>query len=273
MTDLYHRVRPARPADAADAAKCWEAAFGDGPDFVRDMLASAALLENAAVAEAEGGVRSVMFAFDGLDFAGTRMSYLYALCTLPEYRGRGMGAAVCLALARQCFDRGAELVCLSPASEGLERWYRKKLHMRVLQRSVDVPGNPADGGAACARIGAAEYLRLRAGKNGLALTPRLLAAQEAIYRHYGGGMFQVSTDGKQIALACAEPREDSVLVRELLCAEKDRPAALGVISAAFSGKPPLVRTQSRRGRALLYLTPDGGAFPGRPGSPFPFTLE
>ena len=265
-------IRPARPEDASDAVRCWAAAFGDGPDFVRDMLASAALLENAVAAEAEGGVRSVMFALDGIGFSGVHMSYIYALCTLPEYRERGMGAAVCLALARQCFDRGAALVCLAPAGEGLEHWYREKLGFRVLQRSADVSAVSAEGGAACERIDAAEYLRLRAGTP-LGVTPELLSAQETIFRYGGGGLFRISLQSGGTALACAEPREDSVLVRELLCAAKDRSAALFAVSAAFGGLPPRIRKRARQGRALLYLTPDGRAFPGRPGPLFPFTLE
>lgn len=266
-------IRPARPSDAEGAAECWVSAFGDDPAFVNEMLSGAALLEHAVCAEAEGRVCSVMFAFDGLGFDGVPASYIYALCTRPEARGLGMGRAVCTAIARQCFDRGAELVCLSPASPALERWYRRTQGFRVLQRSADVPVAPGQGGAACARVGAAEYLCLRRGE--LALTRQILEAQETIHRYYGGGLYRIGLPGGGTALACAAPQDGRVLVRELLCSREHTAAALGALAAEL-GKPGdalLLRKRTRQGRALLYLTRDGGAARARPAAVFPFTLE
>lgn len=264
-------LRPARRSDADDILDCWRASFGDGEAFILDFFASADPLRHAVAAETDGHVRSVMFAFDGLDFGGVRASYLYALCTHPEHRRRGMGAAVVAQLARESLDAGAQLACLSPASAALERWYCELLGMRPLQRARDVPleKEPPRQRADCVIVSAAEYAARR--RAAVCVTPQLLAAQETLYRHYGGVMLRAEIDGETV-LACAEPRGSAILLRDLVCPPELRSRAAAVISAHLWNKEVFLRSTGGEGETLLGLAPGGERPACLDAAPFPFTL-
>lgn len=269
MSDFI--LRPARSADADAILDCWHGSFGDREEFILDFFASADPLRHAVAAEADGRVRSVMFAFDDLDFGGVRASYLYALCTHPDFRRRGMGGAVVAQLMRESLDAGAEFVCLSPAGAGLERWYCDTLGMRPLQRARDelLEKEPPREGASCAIIPAADYARLR--RAAVNVTPQILAAQETLYRHYGGVMLRAEIDGETV-LACAEPRGDAVLLRDLVCPPALRRRAAAVVSAHLWNKNVFLRRTGGEGEALIGLSPTGAYPPCLAGEPFPFTL-
>ncbi len=243
------RLRPARADDLAALSAIWTRSFGDPPDFVRAMLTDAGLLSAALCAEEDEQVRSAMFAFEGLRFRGVFGAYLYALATDPAARGRGLGGAVCTALARRCFARGAAFVCLSPADAGLARWYGT-LGFRALYAMADLPVGTAGVGGKCTRLSAADYRAARTGP--LCLTPQLLAAQEILHRFDGGGFFRVETGGAT-ALACAEPADGRVLIRELICPPEAVPAAAGAIAEAFSAKSALLRRRVPDGAREVYI--------------------
>lgn len=266
-----YTVRPALPQDGDLIVEVWRSSFGDSVSFVMDFLASTGLAKDAVVAEAEGDLVSMIFAFHGLRIGGKDASYLYAHCTRPEYRNRGIGGDVLKAMAAQCFAQGADMIVLAPAGDRSERWYRSTLGMEVLQRTADVlvRKDPVTS-AQCSLIDSGEYAALREGEN--RVTPQLLAAQGAMHRHYGGVMVRMVLDGKTI-LACAEPKGSAILVRELLCAPEDIGRAMTVLSAHLWHKETFLRQCAAEGRALLYLTRDGSDAPVRPGPIFPFTLD
>ena len=135
-----YTVRPALPQDGDRIVTSWRASFGDSAAVVIDFLASTDLVKNAVVAEteAEKNLVSMIFAFHGLRIGGMEACYLYAHCTRPEYRNRGIGRDVLNAMVKQCFARGANMIVLAPAGERSERWYRRVLGMEVLQRTADV---------------------------------------------------------------------------------------------------------------------------------------
>ena len=76
--------------------------------------------------------------------------------------------------------------------------------MRPLQRARDelLEKEPPHEGASCIIIPAADYARLR--RAAVNVTPQILAAQETLYRHYGGVMLRAEIDGETV-LACAAP--------------------------------------------------------------------
>ena len=96
-------LRYAKPEDLEDICRVWRASFGDNEDFVRTFFEKTDILTTTVVAECDGKVVSLMCAFDGI---GT-MSYLYALCTAPKYRGQGIGGP-CRASGRACKGGGDE---------------------------------------------------------------------------------------------------------------------------------------------------------------------
>ena len=137
-------LRMAEKADTADICRVWHLSFGDKVETVRALLLDVGLLETAVVAEAGGRVCSVMLIFDAVRFGEVRAAYLYALCTDPAFRGRGMGEAVVRESVFAAFRRGAALSCLHPASPSLVAWYKRILGMRALPAPDYMPDSAAE---------------------------------------------------------------------------------------------------------------------------------
>ena len=120
-------LRPSRTADRAELAALWRTAFGDPDDYIDSALDNLWVPENAVVAEADGKVVSAMYVLGGIELFPYRRrqlsaGYTYALATLPEYRGRGIGSAV----YKAANDRALALfdaACVLPAEPGLYPFY------------------------------------------------------------------------------------------------------------------------------------------------------
>lgn len=197
-------LRPARREDIGDICRVWELCFGDASETVEQLL-EPETLENTTVAALDGCVRALMAGFDGLRFGGVRASYIFALCTEPGWRGRGLGWRVLRETARRCFERGSELACLHPASESLSRWYGR-LGLETLSRVPYEAARGENGAAGLRRVGAGEYAALRGGAEP-GVPGALLRAQELFYSGGDGGFF--AFDG---GCACVQLGE----IRELL---------------------------------------------------------
>lgn len=243
-------LRPASAADAPDIIEIWSRSFGDPPEFIAALLQEADLLSNALCAEAEDRVKSVMFAFEGLSLGGRNAAYLYALCTDPTARGLGMGCAVVRALAQRCFDRGAEIVFLSPADAGLAAWYERILGTRPLAAFADRPLPVSPAGGRCVPLSAEEYRSLR--QSDVSVTQQLLTAQSVLHRWFGGSFLRIELPGA-VALACAEPGKNGLLLRELLCPEELRPAAAAAAADYYGADRVLLRCSTEIGQNLVYI--------------------
>lgn len=262
-------IRAARADDFDEIVTCWMASFGDTRELVEDMIAAGGLMEHAVAAVAEGRVRGVSFCFDGLRFGALRAGYRYAVCTLPEYRGRGAATALCRATTENCFARGADMILTVPGDAGLERWYRERFGMGVLLRCAALPVGPRGArGPACEPVSHVEYAAERARRGGAGVPLSMLAAQDAIFRQTGGGFFRAGD-----ALICAGPRGDGVLVREILCAPEERDAALIALSRHFGGAPLRLWQAAGEGQALLYQLRPGLTLPEGAALPLPFPLD
>lgn len=247
--------RPAGPGDLEAVTGLWQLAFGDPAPLVRRLLGPGGLLALATVAELEGQTVSAMFAFPGLRLGNRSAAYLYALCTRPDYRGRGLGAGVLAALRDRCFAQGAETVFLSPAGEGLAKWYQR-LGFAPLCGLSDRPFSPEPGPmGVCVPISPAAYLRERGG--GCVLSPALLETQSAFLDAEGGGLLRLELSGG-IGLACALPTPEGLRVLELQCAPTLEPEALRTLAAHFGAGRLLLRGPGRD-IPLLYADRDGEA--------------
>lgn len=264
-------VRAARAEDLEGIVACWTRSFGDPRELVTEMIERGGLMEHAVAAVVEGRVCGVSFCFDGLRFGALTAGYRYAVCTLPEYRGLGIGTALCRETTERCFARGADMILTVPGDEGLERWYRETFGMGLLLRCAAVPAEAHGPGPDCVPIPCAEYAALRAGRGGVGVPASMLAAQDAIFRHAprgGPGFFRAGD-----ALVCAAPDGDGVLVRELLCAPMERDAALFAVSRHFGGAYLRLWQAADEGQALLYQLRPGLAAPADAALPLPFPLD
>ncbi len=230
-------LRAAGRRDIGDICRVWERSFGDGPETVKELLEP--VLENTVAAELDGGVRALMAAFDGLDFGGVRASYILGLCTQPEYRGRGLGAMVLREAVRRALERGAELVCLRPASESLADWYAA-LGLDTLSRTVSE--RPAQGAAralSLRRVSAREYGSMR-GDALPGVPGALLRAQELFYTGGDGGLFEL-LGGAGRGCVCVQSTERGPEIRELICPEHCKADAAAAVAERFGRAVSLPR--------------------------------
>ena len=261
-------LRLARREDVPGILTVWNAAFGDSEELIRRLLLELGLLEHMAVAEQDGRVAAVMSAFDGLRFGRTSASYLYALGTLPDYRGQGLGRAVLLKAADLAFGRGAELVCLHPASPSLTAWYQS-LGFRPggAEPSRSVPA-ARDGEISFCSLTAEDYAARRR-EAAVSVPLSLLRVQALFCSLFGGGLLLAETPEGRFPL-CAEFLEDTLLLRELLCPPALRQRIAGAAAAHF-GAGNAVLSALPGAQPLLFLGRGPDIRPPR--EPLPFPLD
>ena len=109
-------IRRSRPGDEAELRALWQAVFQDSEEFLDGFFSL--LYRPGLAALAQEGEKIVSAAY-ALPVGNT--FYLYALATLPAFRGRGLGKAVTLAALD---GRGGYLY---PAEESLRDWYRREM--------------------------------------------------------------------------------------------------------------------------------------------------
>lgn len=113
-----------RERDAEQIAKIWKTCFGDEEKYISCYQKKRMTDENMLVIWEDQKIVSmasflpVKYHCDG-EVLSAR--YVYAVATLPEYRGRGLAAEI-LNFAKA---RYGEPLILAPAEEGLVSWYEK----------------------------------------------------------------------------------------------------------------------------------------------------
>ena len=111
--------RLSRDGDEASLRRLWETVFGPEKDFIDLFFRKLYSPGSAAVAEIGGEIVSAAYV---VSFGKAR--YIYAVATLPEYRGRGLGKAVTMLSA------GREPAYLYPADRDLREWYMRRMGAR-----------------------------------------------------------------------------------------------------------------------------------------------
>jgi ribosomal protein S18 acetylase RimI-like enzyme len=117
-----------RESDFPQALAVWQACFGDEESYVRFFWEHCFPLCRGLAWEEGGRLVSMLFL---LPCALVRKSlrlpaeYVYAVATLPEYRGRGCAAALTRHAAALAKAEGKSALCLRPADEGLYGYYAK----------------------------------------------------------------------------------------------------------------------------------------------------
>lgn len=266
MSDFI--LRPAREADKNDILFNWTTAFGDCEEFAAEMLGACGLLRTALVAECDGKAVSCIFAFDGIRFGEKNISYLYALCTRPEYEGRGMGSALSKFAVEEAFRRGADTVCLQPGDEGLAKWYESLGFSRLYASSdvqIQINGQPE---VPVTEISCAEYMSLRS--SGTVFPENLLRAQETLFRYCGGAFVRVGP-----ALLCVESDGYSLLIRDSNCDGQLLRYAAAAAACHFGMLRVWLRKKAPDSgeKVLMQISRGGSSSAGIEGFFLPFTLD
>jgi GNAT superfamily N-acetyltransferase len=231
-------ARSAEQFELEEIVRLWSICFGDSPELVHDIFAVTGLLDTTVVA---GAPDAMMTAFDGLSLAGRQASYIYALCTRPEKRGLGLASAVLSRIIADCFERGAQLVCLHPADLSLWRWYRdeKGFSPLCLAQPRELELLPAAEGSV-REISAEEFFRFSGEFHdvssldsrfrssepyGAGYPLPLLRAQELFWRGGAGAFLEIACAGAKV-LAQAEKRGDALVLKHLSVAPNAAPSSL-----------------------------------------------
>ena len=209
--------------DAKDLAALWHRVFGDPPALAEALLRELPAFGCGFAAVEDGELLGAAYWLDGLELAGEKCGYLYAVAVYPACRGRGLGAA----LSRACFEegvqRGARYRCTAPAEPSLFGWYARILGVqpalyrqcREIPASPSLPVRPIPPEAYEERrdalLGARPHLRCGAAA---------MSYEAENCRCFGGDLYAVG-DG----IAAAGSEDGYALVREALGPEPEQIAA------------------------------------------------
>ena len=205
----------------------WTLAFGDGEEFLTPFFETAWASDRCRCVEAEGQTVAALYWFES--FCGNqRLAYVYAVATHPDWRGRGLCAALMEDTAEVLKSQGYDGILLCPASEGLFRMYGKMGYhpcTTIREWECTAAGTPVP----MTKISKAEYARLRRRlmpHGGVIQEGPLLdlLAEFAVFYAGDGWTAAISTEEGQ--LRCHELLGDFTVAPHILC-------ALGVQKGTF----------------------------------------
>lgn len=132
-------IRLSETKDINGIIALWNEAFGDSENEIRFFLNRKYIAENTLVVEENGEIASMLFLLEGnmcikgVDYPSY---YLYAACTLREYRGRGFMAMLLDEAKRIADSRNIDFICLMPGEKSLYGFYEKFGYKTVFNKKV-----------------------------------------------------------------------------------------------------------------------------------------
>jgi len=211
-------LRYAYREDMDSICRIWQTSFGDSEEFIRTFFARTGIIDTTVVAELDGQVCSLMCAFDGIG----SMSYLYALCTAPEHRGRGIGGKLLLETIRLAHCRGASAAALHPADSDLAKWYAENFNLTPSGYFTHEQFTATETELTAKEVPFSELL-LADGS----ISAQLCRAQEVLAQFYGGHLLKIGS-----SLIDAEERSGEVTVKAIAPQEISETEQNGILSAA-----------------------------------------
>jgi len=154
------KLRPYDSADRAALTSLWQTVFGDEPAFIEDFLTNLARPGRGYAAEIDGVLAAAAYIIDGIQIDGTPWPYIYAVSTLPEYRGLGCGAAVSRACAELICREGG-VPCLHPAERTLFDWYGKMGFAPAMRARQAFVSSPETAPISLTPLSPAQYAAVR----------------------------------------------------------------------------------------------------------------
>lgn len=238
-------LRPWQPDDRPALKELWKIGFGDD-DEVIDRFYDEYLKPGACiVAENDRKVVSAMYIIPGQTLQLLRREtisagYTYALATLPEFRGRGIGSAV----YRACCDRvleTADVACVLPAEESLYPMYESANGARPVSYTReariardDLRGIPS---RMATRFPGFQYGGLR--ENLMIGLPHATFDEDFFaYMEDAGTEFFMMENG----LAAAETIDGVCYVRELIDTSRDAMTAVAAVARWCPAREYVVRS-------------------------------
>ncbi len=131
-------IRLARPEDLGALKEIWNASF-PGDEAFADWFLKTVFKTDSALVWEDGGRTAAMLHLIPMRWhvGGWEVpaSYVYAVATLPEYRGRGVAAALLREAEALEKSRGTRVMMLVPQSASLFEYYRRLGYETALFRA------------------------------------------------------------------------------------------------------------------------------------------
>lgn len=121
-------IRFALKDDFESVTELWSLVFGDSADIINRFLDVHFSEDSLLVYEADNRIAAMFFLLKGdvcINSEEYPSRYLYAACTHPDYRGRGIMAGLINAAYNLCAQKSIDYICLLPAEESLYGYYEK----------------------------------------------------------------------------------------------------------------------------------------------------
>ena len=228
MTELVRAGRAELPALTA----LWSACFGDSTETVEGFWAR--LLPQAAVfaAKVDGLPVSMLCALPTQwitdDGQTVPAAYLYAVCTAPAHRGRGLCRALISYAEKALQADGIGLAYLSPAGKGLFDFYRALGYSEAFSRreyTVSAEKHPCK----ITRLAPSAYRNLRE----MQLYGNCISVGEALidWLRFGGAELYHIETAQSVCCAAAIRNGGTTTLVELL---PDVPEAAETLCAALN---------------------------------------
>lgn len=220
------KLRMAQKADLPALTALWQTCFGDSAEEIRNFWK---IFDKISVFLAEETLPIAMTCalpvtlFDG-EGEGHEAAYLYAVCTEPSHRNRGVCSSLLAYAEEELKKSGVEFCALVPSGEELFAFY-ERLGYRTAFRQRRYCVEAARSEAKIRKISAAEYENLRQFSlycDFISYPTPLLELLPACYR--------IETKD-EIFCAVAEVRGETLRIAELLPDNAEAAASL----AAFLG--------------------------------------
>jgi len=245
-------MHPARPEELPRLKEAWSLAFGDDIPFI-DRFFTRFCPQSGALALLEDGRPAAMLVLLPLTLAApgqppVSAAYVYALCTHPDHRGRGLAHQLLHYADYFAHARGCDYICTVPAEPSLHQFfasagYAEAFTTRTLDlKGPDLPAAPPR--TALEPLSPAEYGRLRERLLShiphLAYPTTLLDFQRDLSQSTGADLYRLTLDEAE-GCAAVERTGEELLVKELLLP----PQALAAGPAALAAALPAPRSQFR----------------------------
>ena len=250
-------IRRAAEADRSALQALWETVFGDPPELIQAFFAHFPPEASGWVVSRGEELCSAAYLLTGNRLVSGGHSrpcaYVYAVATPEPERGQGYASRLMRHFAQMADAQGV-LLYTRPAEPGLYAWYRDVMGASatgtgseavVHRNAQEAPGLPVRA------VDSAEYGRLREAQlhraPHLALSGAFLALQAEYSRAADGALLALG-DG----CAITEVEEGTLLVKELLVPELQRPDAVQTLLRRFDLDTAIVRWQGGSGAALPF---------------------
>lgn len=188
-------------------------------------------------------------------------SYIYAVATLPEYRGLGFGVKVTKVALEVCQHAGHAANVICPAEDSLFGYYQERVGYQesffIEEKTIlagELPEIQTKWGIDV--ISPQEYHLLReqflAGRIHIVFDDRAMKYQKHLCKESGGEMYAIHFGGEYCACAAVEKNDDGeVLIKELLF-DQDNPIsesrvqeAAALVSFVLPGDKIIMRMPCR----------------------------